>query len=139
MRAPYTKLHVHLVWATWDRAPLVRPEMEIELFNVLGAKAAELKCQTLALGGHFDHVHALVRMVPSISVSQLVGEMKGASSHWVNAVWRPAYPFKWQGCYGAFAVSPDAVESVEAYIRNQKIHHANRQLWDDWEHCFLPD
>jgi len=137
MRAPFTQLYVHLIWATWDRNAWIGPDMEAELFAVLGAKAHELKAQSLALGGDFDHIHALVRIPPSLSVSTLIGEMKGASSHWVNFVWRPPIRFQWQGAYGAFSVSPSDLENVEAYVRFQRQHHAARELWDEWEQTFL--
>ncbi len=107
--------------------------------RVIGAKARELGCQALAIGGDLDHLHLLARLNTSTSIATLVGEVKGGSSHWANFVWRPENRFRWQGSYGAFSVSPNAVEKVEHYVRHQKEHHAARQLWDDWETCFLPD
>ena len=32
MREPFTKLHVHLVWATWNRLTLIHKDLEGPLF-----------------------------------------------------------------------------------------------------------
>jgi hypothetical protein len=34
-------------------------------------------------------------------------------------------PFKWQGRYGAFTISPSHVSRVREYVLNQARHHAN--------------
>ncbi|MBV9864877.1 MAG: transposase [Abitibacteriaceae bacterium] len=51
MRAPYTQLYVHLVWATWDRLPLITSTIESKLYTVISAKCRELKCELLAMAG----------------------------------------------------------------------------------------
>lgn len=118
MRAPYTQLYVHLVWATWDRLPLVTAEIEPVLYKIMGAKCQELKCVPLAIGGIEDHVHVLVRLNPNISVAQLVKEIKGTSSHFINHEIGPDGFFKWQGGYGAFTLRKHEVKKVKAYIDN---------------------
>jgi len=139
MRAPYTKLYLHCVWATWDRLPLLTPDVEDVVYAAVHAKCRELKCEPLAMGGISDHVHLLVRFPTTISVADLVKGVKGSSSHLqAQHIARDTY-FKWQGGYGAFTVSPDGVPGVKTYITNQKRHHAEGNLWPDWEHTFIPE
>jgi REP element-mobilizing transposase RayT len=128
MRQPFTQLYVHFVWATWDRLPLVTAQAEARIYNCITAKCRELTCNPIAIGGIEDHVHLLVRMVPSIAPAFLVGEVKGASSHLMTHVVAPDTFFKWQGAYGAFTIRKDNVPIVSAYIANQKTHHANNTL-----------
>jgi putative transposase len=99
------------------------------------AKCKELKCKVIAIGGDVDHVHLLVRMPTTLAIAVLLQQVKGASSHLVTHEIAPNTFFKWRGAYGAFTVSKDGVEIVAAYIRNQKVHHASKQLNKDWEHC----
>lgn len=40
MRAPYTQLYLHIIWATWDRLPLITPEIENRIFIWQGAYRA---------------------------------------------------------------------------------------------------
>ena len=133
MRAPYTQLYLHCVWATWDRLPLITPAIESRLDAAIAAKSHELKCDVLAIGGIADHLHLLVRFPTTLAVATLVKEVKGASSHLVTHEIAPNEFFKWQGAYGAFTVSKKDVESVAAYVNNQKAHHAAKTLMQDFE------
>lgn len=133
MRAPFTQLHVHLIWSTWDRLPLISPAIEAPLYATLATKCRKLKCAPLAIGGVSDHLHLLVRLDPAVAVSRLVQELKGSSSHLITHEIAPEEFFKWQGAYRAFSVGSDAVPSVRKYIDNQKQHHADGSLLTDWE------
>lgn len=123
MRAPFTRLYVHLVWATWDRLPLIGEELEGSLFSCMRVEAGEVGAEVIALGGVEDHVHVLVRIPATVSVSTLVQRMKGASSHLVTHLPDALDFFKWQGGYGAFTVSAWDVRRIGAYIRRQREHH----------------
>ncbi len=124
MRKPFTQLYIHLVWATWDRRPLITPQIEPRLYAAITAKCRQLKCEPLAIGGIEDHVHLLTRIHSPISVSHLVKEIKGASSHLIAHEIAPGVFFKWQGAYGAFTLRKSEVPTVRAYILRQKEHHA---------------
>jgi putative transposase len=121
MRHPHTRLYVHLVWATWDRAPLITPEIRERLYAVMQHHASLLGCRTIAIGGVEDHVHVLVRFPAKVAVAELVGRMKGASSFLATHVL--GHPFRWQGAYGAFSLSATDVKRVRRYVLNQERHH----------------
>jgi len=74
MRAPYTQLYLHCIWATWDRMPLLTQDIERQVFAAISAKCQEMKCELVAIGGTQDHVHLLVRLHPTVAVADL---MKG--------------------------------------------------------------
>ena len=124
MSAPYHQLFVHCVWTTFERLRLVEAKVEARLYAVISAKCETLKSAVIALGGVEDHLHLLARLSPALSVADLVGEVKGASSHSMNREVRHDRAFKWQGGYGAFTVSKRAVGTVAEYVRNQKTRHA---------------
>jgi len=94
----------------------------------IAAKCRELGTEPLAIGGLSDHVHLLVRFPTSLALAKLIQEVKGASSHLVTHKLKPGEFFKWQGGYGAFTVSKEAVPRVAAYVRDQKKHHTERTL-----------
>ncbi len=139
MRAPFTQLYLHCVWATWDRLPLVTSTVEQPVYAAIISKCQELKCQHIAIGGMPDHVHLLVRLHTTVSVADLLKEVKGASSHLVTHKITPNEFFKWQGAYGAFTVSKDGVPAVKAYIERQKEHHAQGDLWTEWEQTMIEE
>jgi REP element-mobilizing transposase RayT len=121
------------MWSTWDRMPLITPEMEPRLYAAITAKCSDLKCARLAIGGTADHIHLLVRLHAPVSVSELVKDIKGASSHLVTHEITPGEFFKWQGNYGALSVGIDGLPRLTAYIENQKQHHATGNTEPLWE------
>ena len=139
MRQPFTQLYVHLVWRTYNRLPWIAPDLEPPIYACIAHKVGELGGKTVAIGGDFDHVHLLARFTPSLSIARLVGEAKGCSAHLVNSQYPQKIHFRWQGAYGAFTVSPSAVNKVADYVRCQKQHHEHKNLHEEWEEVFLPD
>ena len=131
----YVCIYVHIVWATWDRLPLLTPEIESQIHAAIVAKCKDLHGIPLEIGGTANHVHLLIRMSAIVSIAQLVKEMKGVASHLVNHNIAPGSDFRWQGAYAAFSVEADRVGSLRAYIRNQKCHHNEDTLILEWERC----
>ena len=137
MRRAGVAVYVHLVWATWDRLPLLVGEIERRVHRAIAAKCVELGAEVVALGGVEDHVHLLVALPATVSLAAFVGHVKGASSHFagheaLNTDDDSRF-FKWQGAYGAVSVSPDALAEVSDYIAHQREHHASNTLVADWE------
>ncbi len=134
MRHPHARLYVHLVWATWDRAPLITPEIRDRIYPVMQHQASKLGVQIVAIGGIEDHVHVLARFPTTISMADLVGRMKGASSHMVTQVM--GQPFKWQGAYGAFTLAKSGLSRTRDYVLNQEMHHRNGTTYAALEQTF---
>ena len=139
MRAPYTQLYVHVVWATWDRLPLISPVLEPRIYGAIVEKCGALKAFVLAIGGMPDHVHLLVRLPTTLAIAELVKGVKGSSSHLVAQVAMPNEFFKWQGAYGAFTLAKADIERGTHYIQGQKLHHADGQLYAEWEMTESPN
>lgn len=133
MPTSYNRVFIHLIWGTWDRLPLISEQIKTRLYAALATKCREHKCVPLAIGGVENHVHLLVELYSTISVADLVKELKGASSHLITHEIAPGEFFKWQGSYGAISVNPEELNIVERYIQNQKPHHAENKLILAWE------
>jgi putative transposase len=133
MRAPYTELYVHLIWATWDRLPLISSNIEGQVYASIAKKCQDCGCDLLAVGGIEDHVHLLVKLNPAVAVADLIREIKGSSSHLVTHEIQPGEFFKWQGAYRAFSVRKLEVDTIGRYIQNQKEHHRTQALNIEWE------
>jgi hypothetical protein len=67
----------------------------------------------------------------------LVKQVKGVSSHLVNAATTRQAQFKWQGYYGAFSISRWDVDQVVRYVQRQKEHHACGDLRPEWEESLI--
>lgn len=115
---------------------MITPEMERRLYRNIGSEARKIGCTVLALNGMPDHVHLVVSFPTTITVADLVKQVKGVSSHFVNETLKPESQFKWQGSYGAFTVSRWDLERVIEYVKRQKDHHAADELFPEWEDAF---
>jgi len=133
MRGTYSELYVHLVWRTWDRLPLITKDFEADLYKAMMSKTHELKCELEAIGGTAENVHLLVRLHPTVSVSNLVKEIKGSTSHLATHVFLPGEFFKWQCSYSAFSLRKSDTSKLKAYISNQKQHHLQGSIVSAWE------
>jgi putative transposase len=129
-------IYVHLVWATWDRLPLIDAAGERRLYREIESEGLKMRCTVLALNGMPDHVHVVLIMPSTVTIADLVKQLKGASSHFYNHIMQPEMPFKWQGSYGAFTVSRWDVDRIVAYVMNQKRHHADATVLSDWEETY---
>ena len=121
---PFWRSFAHLVWTTKDREPLIGPEIEAALYACLVAKAAEMGCYVHAVNGVADHVHLILSIPPKHSVSDVVKNLKGNSSHFVNHKLSPGQQsFVWQRGYGYLSLGESQCERAIAYVENQKQHH----------------
>ncbi len=136
MRHNKLAVYLHLVWATWDRLPLIKLEIERRLLRNIESEAQGLGCTVLAINCTVDHVHILLAMPTTISIADLVKQMKGVSSHFANDELELEYQFKWQGSYGAFTVSRWDVDKIKQYVERQKEHHAAGELMSEFEETF---
>ncbi len=141
MRRNKLALYLHLVWATWDRLPMITPQIERRLYRNIESEAQKMRCKVLALNGMPDHVHLLVSIPSTITIADLLKQVKGVSSHFVNETLQPGGEFKWQGSYGAFTVSRWDLDRIIGYVKRQKEHHGAEELVAEWEETFeeLPE
>lgn len=133
MRANFTQLYLHYVWATWDRLPLITPDIQKIVYAAIIHECDQLKCTVIAIGGVEDHIHLLIGFPTTVSVAEVIKQIKGSSSHLITHKIKPGEFFKWQGSYAAFTVSHEALDKVANYIRNQAAHHHQKSLLPSWE------
>ncbi len=131
-------LYLHMVWATWDRLPMIDEQTERLIYREIAREALRMRCIVLAIGGTRDHVHVVLTLPTIVTIADLAKQLKGTSSHLVNEVMRHEMPFKWQGSYGAFTVGNTEIDGIIMYVRNQKRHHAEASILPEWEETCEP-
>ncbi len=90
----------------------------------------------LAINGMPDHVHVFFGMRPTQSISDLLQDIKGGSSKWINDSNFIKAHFSWQEGYGAFSYSKSHVTNVIQYVKNQEEHHKHKSFIEEY-HEFL--
>jgi putative transposase len=133
MRHNKSEVYLHIVWTTEGRQPLLGGDCERSVHRCIESEAAQLGCAVLALNGMPDHIHLVLRLPTRISIAVLVKQVKGVSSSLVNSMEGYARCFRWKEGYGVFSISRPYLNKVISYVQNQKRHHADQRVWEDWE------
>ena len=123
---------VHLVFSTKNREPFITNAIETELHPYMATVLREHNSPSLIIDGTADHIHALFALGRTITVADLVEEVKTGSSKWIKTKGSEFRSFHWQKGYGAFSIGQSNVEEVKRYIRNQKEHHRRITFEDEY-------
>jgi putative transposase len=127
----YSRIWLHLTWATLERRPLLTKPGSAMLSSYLTQYAAEKGIYMKINFVNADHVHALVDLPTGLCVEEMMKFFKGGSSHWVNENRLGRGKFAWGRGYGVFSVSHSAVAQVARYIANQESHHRKRSFAEE--------
>jgi putative transposase len=121
----YSEINLHAVWHTKNSAPLLTPEFESSLHRFIRGKILQTPGVFFhEIGGTETHVHAAFSIVPTITISTLIGQLKGASSHEINVIFgRGAKLLEWQEGYCVVSFGTRQLEWIRDYVRDQKRHH----------------
>jgi len=132
-RNVYSEIFLHIVWRTKDSLPLLSELIENEVHKFIKHRCAETPgvfCH--AVNGTKDHLHLCVSVPPTLLIADWIGELKGASSHYINQK-ISAKSLQWQAGYGVVSFGKNNLSFVKEYIKNQKVHHAEGKTYERLE------
>jgi putative transposase len=133
MSQSFTKLWIHAIWATKNRQELIDFSIEKNLYDFIRQELIELGCPVRIINGMPDHVHVLFLQNPQKTITDIVKQIKGSSSHFINRGEFILEKFAWQTGFGAFSVSESQLNAVYNYIKNQKQHHLKKNGQDEFD------
>ena len=129
-----TKIWIHAVLETKFRQPLIVPRISDDLFHHIKKHLEDdFNCRVRIINGTADHVHILFLLNANYSLKDIMKNVKGESSHWINHKKNQKNKFEWQVGYGTFSVSESGVDTVERYIAYQKEHHRKKTFLEEYE------
>ena len=132
MANTYTQIHVQFVFAVKYRDGLINPSFKEELYQYISGIIKHHNHKLIAINGMSDHIHIFIGMRPTQSISDLMQDIKGSSSRWINEKRFLKVKFEWQEGYGAFSYSKSHVSNVIKYIKNQEEHHKKESFRDEY-------
>jgi putative transposase len=133
MANTYTQIHIQAVFAVQNRDCIIQNGWKDELYKYITGIGQNNKHKMLAINGMPDHVHILFGFRPSQSLSDLMQDIKGSSSKWINEKRFIKGKFSWQEGYGAFSYSKSDLPKVIQYIRNQEEHHKKKSFIEEYK------
>lgn len=132
MSNTYSQIYLHFVFAVHDRECVIMHEWKDELYKYITGIVVNRRQKLLAIGGMFDHVHMFVNMSPSMSPSDLMADVKRASSRWINEKGFVLGKFAWQEGFGAFSYAYSQINNVIQYIMTQEQHHKTKTFREEY-------
>lgn len=132
MANTFSQIYLHIVFSTKNRADLIGPDIENDIWAGIGGCARKHKMVALQIGGVENHIHALVSIPTTVSASQAAKYLKGDSSLWIHREFADLRHFGWQDGYGVFSVSKSAIPSVTKYIQDQREHHLKQSFENEY-------
>jgi REP-associated tyrosine transposase len=120
----YTKLYAHCIFTPKGRQSLLTDPIRVNIHKYIYGVIKGKKCFPVAINGTIDHIHILVGFPPTISISDLIRDVKRSSALYINSNQLLTDKFIWQEGFGAFTVGYRELDNVYKYILNQEEHHS---------------
>jgi len=133
MANTYTQIHIQIIFAVKYRNAMIDPRWKEELYKYIAGIIKKQGHKLLIINGVADHIHILIGYRPHQSLSDLLQDIKGASSKWINENKFTKTKFSWQEGYGAFSYSHSHLQRVINYINNQEKHHTKVKFVDEYK------
>jgi len=123
MAQSLSKILLHLVFSTKNRANIIPKEIENKLHAYLAGICRANDSNAFRVGGTANHVHIACTLPRTMTISQLLEEIKKSSSKWIKDQHTDCKNFSWQAGYGAFSLGQSQLETLINYIDRQHEHH----------------
>ena len=123
----YTRILYQIVFGSKFHASFLNKSNEKILFSYIAGIANKKRCLVYIVGGYRNHIHIILDIHPTVSLSALVRDIKAASHEMMveSASDFPRFP-GWQVGYSAFTYDVSALDNLCKYVRNQRIHHQKK-------------
>ena len=118
----FTQQYVHLVFAVKNHDAAFTRNIRKRVFEYLSGIITAMNHKSIIVNGVSDHVHILIGLNPSISISDTVHSIKRSSSLFINKEKLCIGKFAWREGYGGFTYSRSQLENAVNYIQNQEKH-----------------
>jgi REP element-mobilizing transposase RayT len=132
MANTFTQIYIHFVFAVQNRVSLIRQEWKNELYKYITGIIQKNGHKLIAINGIANHLHIFVGYKPHQLIPELMQDVKGSSSKWINEKKFLKGKFSWQEGYVAFSYSHSQIDQVVRYINNQEKHHKKQTFREEY-------
>ena len=132
MANTFTQIYLQFVFAVQDRCSLIRPTWKDELYKYITGIVQNSKHKLIAINGMPNHLHVFIGYKPHQLIPDLLQDIKGSSSKWINEKGFVQGRFAWQAGYGGFSYSHSQINNVVRYIMRQEEHHKRKTFREEY-------
>nr|SPS06003.1 transposase [Candidatus Nitrotoga fabula] len=126
----------HLVWVPKYRFRILQGPVGREVYKCVMIFSQQLGCEVVELNVQADHVHLLVKVPPKLSVSGLMGILKGRTAirlfsvfpflkkrpYWSNHFWAKGY------CVDTVGLNGEMIQKYVRFQEKEEQHQEQLQL-----------
>jgi putative transposase len=127
----YIRIWIHCVWTTNKRIPYLGDEIRDKVIFHIRENAESKGIYIDHINGYKEHLHALISLGGSQTVSEIMHRIKGESSFWINKNKLTRLKFEWQDDFYAGSLGMPQLDNLRDYIRNQSQHHKAVRFQDE--------
>jgi putative transposase len=132
MPGTFSQIYIQVVFAVKGRENVISKVWKDDLNKYIAGIIKGKEQKSIIVNGMPDHIHVFIGLKPSMSISDLVRDIKNNSSKWINDNKLIKGKFSWQEGYGAFSYSHSQIENVYNYILNQEEHHKIKTFKEEY-------
>ena len=123
----------HIIINTKEREMVLNQEYKTDLFRYIWGIINNYKCRLYRINGIGNHIHMLVGLHQSVSLMELIREIKRSSSIWIKEDGNFPHFQGWSREYAAFSISWEIKDKVIEYIKNQETHHTHISFDEEYK------
>jgi putative transposase len=129
----FHEIYLHINRHVKDDRPTLDLEIEPLVHQLIKDRCRRIKGVYFhGIGGTETHVHLAINIEPFVTISELIKDLKGGSSHDLNTQ-LGSKELYWQRGYGVVSSGKKNLEWVLRYIGDQKEHHAKGRVQERLE------
>ena len=118
----------HLVWVPKYRYKILQNDVGKEVYNCIQIFAGHKSCEIIELNVQKDHIHLILMVPPKVSISEVMGTLKGRTAirvfkkfpylkvkpYWGNHFWAPGY------CVDTVGLDAEKIRKYVKYQENKE-------------------
>ena len=126
----------HLVWVPKYRFRMMQGPVGKEVHKCVMVFSQQLGCEVVELNVQADHVHLLVKVPPKLSISELMGVLKGRTAirlfsvfpyirkkpYWGNHFWAKGY------CVDTVGLNSEMIQKYVRFQEKEEMHQQQLEL-----------
>jgi REP element-mobilizing transposase RayT len=126
----FKEILYHIILKPHNREKVFIPDQRARLYKYISVLSKNIDSPIYAINVVSDHIHILVSINTSISVSDYIKKIKVSSSIFIkqNNIF-PSFR-SWASGYSIFTCRTNEKKVITAYIHDQEKHHAKKSYYD---------
>lgn len=127
----FTQIYYHIVFSTKYRHKTLTCAGREAVYKYIWGILKNKRCHLYRIGGTDDHLHLFTSIHPTLTLADLIKDLKVASTMWIkDQQILPSFQ-AWQVGYGGFTHSHAEKQKLINYVRNQDEHHRRRTFEEE--------